>query len=109
MQGRDLNDPRLEMPQFLTDNQLLQAEKEVAKLETIGNAPNVLGQVVLDWARAHAADQRVPKALYLVVKATRYGCTNDETVSYSKAAFDLLHRRYPNNEWAHKTRYYFKQ
>jgi len=42
-----------------------------------------------------------------VVRATRYGCTDKETVNYSKAAFDLLHKRYPNSEWTKKTPYYF--
>jgi hypothetical protein len=50
----------------------------------------------------------VPEALHLAVKSTRYGCTDKETGRWSKAAFDLLRRKYPNSTWAKQTPYWFK-
>ena len=70
-------------------------------------APNYLAQQVIDWAKGHPDDKRVPEALHLAVRATRYGCTNKLTTNHSKKAFDLLHQRYPKSEWARKTKYHF--
>jgi hypothetical protein len=44
--------------------------------------------------------------LHLVVRARRYGCTEPSGENYSKAAYDLLHKRYPSSEWTKKT-YWF--
>jgi len=49
----------------------------------------------------------VPEALYLAVRSTRYGCTDKETGRLSKTAFELLHSRYPDSEWAKKTKFWF--
>jgi hypothetical protein len=67
-----------------------------------------LGQQTIAFARAHPQDPRVPEALALVVRATRFGCNDPGTGEFSKSAFDLLHGRYPNTEWAKKTPYWFK-
>jgi hypothetical protein len=44
---------------------------------------------------------------HLAVRATRYGCTDDETSQWSSKAFQLLRRRYPKSEWAAKTKYHY--
>lgn len=53
-------------------------------------------------------DPRVPEALHLAVKSTRFGCVDKETGKFSKAAFDLLHQRYPRSRWAEQTKYWYK-
>jgi len=53
-------------------------------------------------------DQRLAEALHLVVRATRYGCSDDGTAQISKQAFDVLHARYPNSSWAKQTPYWYK-
>ena len=45
--------------------------------------------------------------MHLAVRATRYGCTDDETSQWSSKAFQLLRRRYPKSEWAAKTKYHY--
>ena len=65
-------------------------------------------RIAVEWAEKNPADKRAPEALHLAVKATRYGCTDKETGRWSKAAFDLLHQRYPNSGWAKETKYWFK-
>jgi hypothetical protein len=61
------------------------------------------------WSKTHANDARVPEALYRLVRVTRYGCRNVAgNGEISKAAFDLLHSRYSDNEWTRQTPYWFK-
>jgi hypothetical protein len=95
-------------PVFLTDAQRAAATKEFQALRSLGAAPNFLCRQVLQWATAHPDDARVPEALHLAVKTTRYGCTNKETGRWSKAAYDFLHKRYPRSSWAKQTPYWFK-
>jgi hypothetical protein len=92
---------------FLSAADRDQAAAEWKKLKSVATGPNWLGAQTLAFAQAHPQDPRVPEALYLVVRATRYGCTDRETGDFSHRAFDLLHRRYPNSEWAKKTPYWF--
>src|SRR5438309_4049308 len=60
---------------FLSAAQKATGAKEYARLVAIGAAPNYLCREVISWAVKHPMDQRVPEALYLAVKSTRYGCT----------------------------------
>jgi hypothetical protein len=77
--------------------------------------------VVIQWAKAHRDDPRVPEALHLAVEATHYGADTplhqmveathhgSDTAgasAYSKEAFQLLHRNYPHSPWTAKTKYY---
>lgn len=95
-------------PRFLTPAEVAQAEKEWTTLRSLGTAPNYIARQVIQWANAHRNDQRVPEALHLAVRTTRYGCTDKDSARWSKAAFDVLHRNYPNNPWTKKTPYWFK-
>jgi hypothetical protein len=94
------------VPSFLTADERRTAETEMEQLKQLGTAPNEIGRRMLAWARAHPTDPRV--AEMRVVRATRYGCTNDRTGAVSKDAFTLLHRRYPKSPWAAKTPLWFK-
>jgi hypothetical protein len=85
-----------------------EAAAEALKLRAAGAAPDWLGAQTIAFAQRHPQDPRVPEALYLVVRASRYGCTDAKTGEYSKGAFDLLHQRYPNSEWTKKTPFWFK-
>lgn len=100
------------VPQFLTPFLTLTerklGEKEFHTLAALGAAPNYLCRQVIQWANKNAGDPRVPEALHLAVKTTRYGCTDKQTARWSKAAFDLLHKRYPKSEWTKRTPYWFK-
>jgi hypothetical protein len=94
-------------PPFLKNSQTV-AAREAAAIHALGTGPNYLAQTVINFGTKNPADTRVAEALHLAVKSTRYGCTDKETGRWSKAAFDLLHRRYPNTTWAKETRYWFK-
>jgi hypothetical protein len=76
-------------------------------LRRSGSPQNYLTSEVLAYAKQHPDDSRVPQALHLAVRATRYGCTSPDTTHLSEAAFKLLHERYPKSEWAEKTKYHY--
>jgi len=96
------------MASFIPAGERSQAAEEWKKLASLPAGPNYLTQQVITFARAHAEDPRAPEALHLAVRATRYGCTDDKTEALSKQAYDLLHARYPNTEWAKRTKYWYK-
>jgi hypothetical protein len=94
-------------PSFLTTADRDAVNGELDRLQELETGPNELGKRIIPWAQTHRTDPRVPEALHLVVRATRYGCTDPTTTTYSKTAFDLLHHHYPNSVWTKKTPYYF--
>jgi len=94
-------------PAFLTADDRAAAEKEYSEFAAQSAAPNWLGKRAVDWAKAHPDDPQVPEVLHLVVRAWRYGCTENSGPNYSKTAYDLLHKRYPASEWTKKTPYWF--
>jgi hypothetical protein len=97
----------VEPPAFLRATKAVGA-RQLAALKALGTAPNYLCRIAIDWTEKNPADPRSPEALHLAVRSTRYGCTDKETGRWSKAAYDLLHRRYPNTVWAKNTKYWFK-
>jgi hypothetical protein len=96
-------------PYFLTEQQRADGQKEWATLSSLGAMPDYLCKQIIQFANKNPGDSRVPEALHLAVMSTRYGCTGKDTGRWSKAAFDLLHRKYPNTTWAKKTKYWFKE
>lgn len=97
----------LPYPPFLSDAQVDAAEAEWKKLSDSGTGPDYLAMKTLDWAKEAADDPRIPEALHLAVRSTRYGCTDKGTTAWSKRAFELLHSQYPKSTWAKQTPYWF--
>lgn len=93
---------------FLSASQTAAASREAARLSALGAAPNYFARLAVEFANKFPDDPRIPEALHLAVRSTRYGCTDTETGALSKAAHTLLHKRYPKSEWAKKTPYWFK-
>lgn len=94
-------------PGFLLEAQKTAARREYDRLKALGVAPNYLAAEAVRLANLKPTDRRAPEILHLAVRATRYGCTDKETGKFSKAAYDLLHRKYSRSEWAAKTKYWF--
>jgi hypothetical protein len=97
-------------PAFLSAQDKNSATEELSALVAFPSAPRWLGQFTLEWARVHPDDSRVPEALHNVVRSWRYGCTEidqKDAPNYSKDAFEILHARYPDNDWTKKTPYWF--
>ena len=101
--------PKPESPKnFLPPAELTAGEKEAKDLRAAAEvAPDYLCQQTLDWARQHSQDPRVPEALHLAVRATRFGTTGPKTTSFSKAAFQLLHAKYATSKWAAQTKFWY--
>jgi len=100
--------PALDPPPFLSAQQRADASEMRETIAGIDSGPNFLGRIVLDWAGPHPEDPRVPEALHLVVRATRDGCRAGKVGEVSHAAFELLHRRYPDSPWTAKTAYWYE-
>ncbi|HSF16509.1 MAG TPA: hypothetical protein VLK65_13255 [Vicinamibacteria bacterium] len=100
----------VERPRFVEGD----SNQTFERLTRLKPAPIHLGEMVLRWSDSHRDDPRVPEALHLVVRATRYGCNwiaGGEKTDYgdvSKAAFDRLHRRYASNPWTERTKYWYR-
>jgi hypothetical protein len=84
---------------------------EQLSLSQIVSAPKLLSTRAIDWTehpgwfgRRSGRDT----ALALAVRTTRYGCQRQGGHgAYSKAAFQLLHSRFPDSPAAKSTRYWF--
>ncbi len=98
---------KAELPPFLKPDEIKISHDEERQLSKMPATSDWLTEESLKWAKAHPEDVRVPRALHRAVMATRYGCTDKETGLLSKAAFTLLHTRYPKSEWTKKTPYWF--
>lgn len=104
---------------FLTAAQLRAGAADYGQLHAMTNGAVVIGQRVVDYAKTHAGDATAPQALALTVRATHYGAQNwtggeagmkasqAAATAVGKAAFTLLHERYPESEWTRKTPYYY--
>ena len=112
--SQETNPVQLPAPSFLSTGELAQAAAESQHLHQAPGDFSVICQRVIDYAKQHPDDPQVPEALGLVVRATRYstrtwgpGDSGHEFTLVSKAAFDLLHQRYPKSPWTAKTPYYY--
>ena len=83
------------------------AERERAQLDSLGPAPDVLCRRALAWADRAPGDPRMPEALALAVRATRYGCAAKTTTAWSRRTYQRLHGRYPGSEWTRRTPYWY--
>lgn len=89
--------------------------EEEALLMEVGSGPEYLSKRVIErdfkmrwqfWSRG--SKERQAKSLYLAVRATRYGCEKSGPHGeYSKEAFRLLKKHYPDSTWSERTPYWF--
>jgi hypothetical protein len=102
---------------YLSVSEQKQGTDEYQRILGLPSGPTFLGRRAIQYAMAHPDAPDVPEALALTVHATRYGCltwgrTDSQTAQRqnsqtSKAAFELLHSKYPRSPWAAKTKYYY--
>lgn len=92
---------------FVPAAELAKGREESARLKGQGTAPDFLAQTVIDAVNKLDPGDRGAEALHLAVRATRYGCTAESTSRLSKAAFQLLKKKYPKSDWAAKTKYWY--
>ncbi|PZP55901.1 MAG: hypothetical protein DI586_05475, partial [Micavibrio aeruginosavorus] len=89
---------------------------EINRLAEIPNAPEYLSKKVIAAAGLKhyflkallGEDKRIPEALHLSVRATRYGCNRDgKHGDYSYKSFKILHQSYKDSVWTAATPYWF--
>ena len=69
-------------------------------------ATTSFGPHVIRYARQNLDDPRVPRTLHRLVFATRHACYTAPR-EISRTAFALLHKHFPESEWAEKTPYWY--
>ncbi len=94
-------------PNFLSATQTADALREHKQLVASGNSATYLSRRAVEFANKNPNQPNTPEILHLAVRATRYGCTDANTLKYSKTAFDILHKKYPKSPWTAKTPYFF--
>jgi hypothetical protein len=108
--------PPVPAPSFFSAQQAKAGAAQYERVLALSCAPQFLGHRVLDYAKSHPFDPRLPEALALTVRATHYACLSwrrddqqaaRENTSVSKAAFDLLHQRFPHSPWTARTKFYY--
>ena len=82
--------------------------KDVRALAQMPSAPAKLARAAISWGKASKGGDGAPEALALAVKATHYGCNwHGSHETYSKAAQQLLQRKFKDTSWAASTPYWF--
>lgn len=113
-------------PIFFTRQQAQTGASQYEQVLALPPAPQFLGGEVLAYAKTHSADSRLPEALALTVRATHYACLSwsargldylqasaaeqrakRENTAVSKAAFEMLHRQFPDSPWTARTKFYY--
>ena len=107
--SRSNADASVKAPTFLSTEQLALAKDENAKINKLAaSGSNFLATKTSEWAEFAPKEKRLPEALALAVKSTRYGCQNCDTAKVSKTVFDILKDRFGTSDWKKKTPYWFK-
>jgi hypothetical protein len=102
---------------FLSPQAREAGAKETALVFGLGSGEDYLGSQAVEYARAHPSDPNVPEALYLTLRAIRYGCyreadsnadsnvdrgKSDRTAKIALEVGALMRQRYPANPWTKK-------
>ena len=95
------------IPSFLSAAARQDAERERQARISLGGGPTYLANSAAALADQLPQDARVPEALHLAVRATRFGCKDAATKAASKRAFEVLHKKFPGSTWAKDTPYYY--
>lgn len=89
---------------LLTASQKKEADQERLQIEKC-HPSILLGQPVLDEAKANPLAKELPELLYKIVKLPLWSGDSKIGSHYSKAALNVLKDKYPQNRWAKKVRY----
>jgi len=82
-------------------------KSELERLGALKTATGFIGDHVLARVKSNLSDPDLPWLLHVVVASTRGGCLDADAKKLSREAFGVLHKRFPNNEWAKKTPYFY--
>lgn len=83
----------------------LESIKALVELQRT-SATTSFGPHVIRYAKEHLDDPRIPRTLHRLVFATHHACYRAPS-EISQAAYALLHKHFPESEWAEKTPYWY--
>jgi hypothetical protein len=92
-------------PVFLTAQQREAGRKDYSQLAQI-DPGNWMPAILIDWARDHPDDPRVPEGLHFAWRVDRFSC--DDAKNRTREIVVLMHSRYPDSSWTKKTKYWYK-
>jgi hypothetical protein len=95
-------------PSFISEAEQRAAKTELASLDAIGHATTYLATAALDWARERPTDPEAAEALSRIVRGWRYACRDSGDTELSRRSFEVLHRQFPNSEWAKRTPFWYR-
>ena len=78
---------------------------ELRQISKLGDCGDWLSNTLIEWVKAHPSDDRSAEALHFAMRVVRFSA--DGTTKRSKEIYVLIHSRYPNSEWAKKTRFWY--
>jgi hypothetical protein len=91
-------------PSFLTRQERAAVTSERAALAKLGTGAVYLADQAVEWAKSRPQDLDAAEALAHAVEGTHWASCGDPNVSaHSRAAFQSLHKLFPQTEWARKT------
>ena len=96
-------------PLFLSDAEREAAERERTRFAAAEAPRAFLIREAIAWASTRRTDPEAAEALALAIEAWRRSpCSYQEPRSdMPQRAFALLHRQFPDSEWAKKTKYWY--
>jgi hypothetical protein len=82
---------------------------EIKALSAMPSAPKLFARQATKWGKsASKGDIAAAEALAMAIRATRYGCNwHGGHGSYSKTAYEVLHKKFGTTAWATQTPYWF--
>jgi hypothetical protein len=96
-------------PPFITEAERRDVLNEVDALTRVGSPRAHLAAAAIEWARARRTDPLAAEALALAIEGWRWSRCEAEPPKSAlpSRAFALLHRQFPQSEWATKTKYWY--
>jgi hypothetical protein len=96
-------------PPFITEAERRELASELDALSKVGSPRAYLTSAAIEWARERRADPDAAEALALAVEGWRWSrCDSDPPKSeLPSRAFVLLHRQFPQSDWAQRTKYWY--
>jgi hypothetical protein len=96
-------------PLFVSDGERRDTDQELAALTAAGAPRAYLMREAIAWAGARRSDPEAAEALALAIEGWRWAPCGDgaATSDLPRRAFTLLHRQFPDSEWAKRTKYWY--
>jgi hypothetical protein len=95
-------------PSFLSAADQATTQRQLRAVASAGPARNFIAAEAIRWAQLRPKDLQAAEALSIAVNGWRRGCGDAVKTDLPRRAFALLHRQFPNSEWAKKTKYWYE-